>query len=281
MTGIIVKGIGGFYYVKDKNGEIVECKARGSFRKDKIKPMIGDVAVVENGSISEIKSRRNFLVRPPVANIDNLVIVIAAASPEPDFFLTDKMIINAQKAGISPIICVNKTDLSSDKKIIEVYKNSTYPVISVCAEKKENIEKLIPYIKNKTTAFAGLSGVGKSSILTQIIEKKLETGSVSEKIKRGKHTTRHVELSEPECGGFVLDTPGFSLYEVEGIKASAIGNYFPEFFGANCRFKGCSHINEPECGVKERLSRGEISPQRYESYCMLYEQLKQVKAWEK
>ena len=281
MTGIVVKGIGGFYYIKTETGDIVECRARGVFRKEKIKPMIGDRVNVENGSLAEILPRKNFLVRPPVANIDNLVIVSAAASPQPDFLLIDKMIINAEKVRIKPIICVNKTDLASDERIIQTYKKAGYPTVSVCARDKTGLSELMPFLKDKTTAFAGLSGVGKSSILTLITGKELKTGSVSEKIKRGKHTTRHVELSELEDGGFVLDTPGFSLYEVEDIKAAERADYFPEFKGEDCRFKGCSHINEPGCAVKEKLSAGEIADTRYESYSMLYEQLKQIKDWEK
>lgn len=281
MTGIIVKGIGGFYYVKSSGGDLCECRAKGAFRKEKIKPMIGDFVTVENGSLVEIRERKNMLVRPPVANIDNLVIVTAAASPSPDFFLIDKMTVTAQKKGINVIICVNKTDLASDLEIKRTYEKTGYPVISVCAEKNIGIENLTPYLKDKTTAFAGLSGVGKSSILTIITGKNLQAGDISEKIHRGKHTTRHVELAELSAGGFVLDTPGFSLFEVDGIKADELWEYFPEFNASGCRFKGCSHINEPGCVIKHKLEQNEIAKSRYESYCTLYEQLKQIKEWEK
>lgn len=281
MTGIIVKGIGGFYYVKASDGNICECRAKGAFRKEKIKPMVGDIATVENGSLIEIAQRKNMLIRPPVANIDNLIIVTAAASPSPDFFLIDKMTVTAKRKNISVIICINKTDLASDKEIKEAYAKTGYPVISVCAEKNEGTELLKPYLKDKTTAFAGLSGVGKSSLLTLITGKRMETGNISEKIHRGKHTTRHVELLSLDEGGFVLDTPGFSLFEVEDIKASELWEYFPEFGSGECKFKGCSHISEPGCFVKERLEKGEISKSRYDSYCTLYEQLKQIKDWEK
>lgn len=281
MTGIIVKGIGGFYYVKDSDGNIEECRARGLFRKENIKPMIGDRVTVENGSLTKIEDRRNFLIRPPVANIDNLVIVVAAASPSPDFTLIDKMLINAEIAEISPIICINKTDLANYDEIENVYTLAGYPVVTVCAGNNEGTDKLSPYLKGKTTAFSGLSGVGKSSILNIITQSKMETGNVSDKIQRGKHTTRHVELIELEIGGFALDTPGFSSLEVEGIKANELWEYFPEFKADSCRFKGCSHINEPGCGVKDKLSKGKIAESRYQSYCELYDKLKKIKDWEK
>ena len=280
MTGIIIKGIGGFYYVKDENGEITECRARGLFRKDNIKPMIGDRVTVENGSLVKIDERKNSLIRPPVANIDNLVIVVAAASPSPDFTLIDKMIINAEIAGISPVICINKTDLADYREIEMVYTLAGYPVVVVCAENNEGMDSLYPYLRGKTTAFSGLSGVGKSSILNIITESKMETGNVSDRIQRGKHTTRHVELIELEDGGYVLDTPGFSSLEIEGIKAIELWEYFPEFRTDACKFKGCSHINEPGCSVKDKLSEGMIAESRYESYCELYEKLKKIKDWE-
>lgn len=280
MTGIIIKGIGGFYYVKSADGEVVECRARGLFRKEKIKPMIGDRVMVENGSLVKIEERKNYLIRPPVANIDNIVIVSAAASPDPNFMLIDKMTVNAEMAGIKPIICINKTDLMSEDTIKKIYSSAGYPVVVVCAKNEKGIEELMPYLKGKTTAFAGLSGVGKSSILNLITDSEMETGVVSDKIQRGKHTTRHVELLELKQGGFVLDTPGFSSLELEGIKADELKNYFMEIGEGDCRFKGCSHINEPGCSVKERLENGEISAERYKSYCELYELLKQIKDWE-
>lgn len=281
MTGIIVKGIGGFYYVKTESGEVVECRARGLFRKDNIKPMIGDRVTVEGDALTKIEERKNSLVRPPVANIDNLVIVSAAASPDPDFRLIDKMLVNAEIAGIKPIICINKTDLASYEEIVKAYTLAGYPVISVSAKKSWGVEKILPFIVEKTTAFAGLSGVGKSSILNLLTGSEMETGNVSEKIQRGKHTTRHVELIELKEGGFVLDTPGFSSLEIENVKASELWQYFPEFDAGECRFKGCAHINEPGCSVKEKLQRGEIAQSRYDSYCEFYDVLKQIKEWEK
>ena len=281
MTGVIVKGIGGFYYIKSDDGEIIECRARGIFRKENIKPMIGDRVSVENGALSGIDTRKNFLIRPPVANIDNLVIVAAAASPEPNFTLIDKMLVNAHISDINPIICINKTDLASFDKLKDTYELAGYPVIAVSAKNLFNTEELLPYLKDKTTAFAGLSGVGKSSILNILTDSSFETGNVSDRIKRGRHTTRHVELIELSQGGFVLDTPGFSSLEVTGIKAEDLWRYFPEFNVSGCKFKGCSHINEPDCAVKKKLSEKKIAESRYKSYCELYDTLKQIKEWEK
>lgn len=280
MTGIIIKGVGGLYSVRCESG-IAECRARGLFRKKNIKPMIGDCVTVENESITKIKERKNFLIRPPVANVDNLVIVAAAASPSPDFRLIDKMIINAEIAGIKPIICVNKTDLAACAEICGVYSSAGYPTVAVSAEENSGIDALLPYLRGKTTAFSGLSGVGKSSILNILTGGNMQTGAVSEKLQRGRHTTRHVELLELDGGGFVLDTPGFSTLEVTGIKAEELAAYFPEFeTDTGCRFKGCSHINEPDCAVKEKLAEGKIAESRYKSYSEIYSTLKQVKEWE-
>jgi ribosome biogenesis GTPase len=285
MNGIIIKGIGGFYYVKAADDNVYECKARGIFRKEHITPMIGDRVEIDvkngKGSITAILPRTTQLIRPPVANIDTLVLVVAAASPEPNLYLIDKMLINAQINGITPIICINKTDLAQRDDLKEIYKS--YDVISVSAEKNEGIDKLNALITNKVSAFSGLSGVGKSSLLNLITNQEMETGSISEKISRGKHTTRHVELLELKSGGFVLDTPGFSSLEIEGIKADELQDYFPEMDEVkhNCRFRGCSHINEPDCAVKELLESGELSKSRYESYIELYNILKQIKEWEK
>lgn len=286
MVGTIIKGIGGFYYVK-ASGNVYECKARGVFRKQKITPMIGDKAEIEidgdKGSIVGIMPRTSYLVRPPVANVDTMMLVVAATSPEPNLFLIDKMLVNAEINNIEPAICINKTDLAKRVDIEEIYTKAGYKVFSVSAENKHGTDGLFEYVKGKTTAFAGLSGVGKSSLLSLVTEDSLETGTVSEKIQRGRHTTRHVELFEMGKDGFVLDTPGFSSLEVEGIKADDLWQYFPEMaYSRNkCRFRGCSHINEPDCYVKDMVANGEMAQSRYDSYCQLYEKLKTVKEWEK
>lgn len=285
MNGIIIKGIGGFYYVKAADDNVYECKARGVFRKMHITPMIGDKVEIEikngKGSISEIKPRSIMLTRPPVANIDTFVLVVAAANPEPNLFLIDKMLINAEINGLNPIICINKTDLTRRTDLEKIYEY--YTVINVSAENNENIDELNSLIQNKVSAFSGLSGVGKSSLLNLITNQEMETGEISEKISRGRHTTRHVELLELQSGGFALDTPGFSSLEIEGIKAEELQDYFPEMAEAknNCRFRGCSHINEPDCAVKELLNSDKLAKSRYESYKDLYNSLKQIKEWKK
>ena len=286
MRGKIIKGIGGFYYVKTSGGEVFECKARGIFRKENIKPYIGDEVEIsienEKGNIEKILPRKTMLLRPAVANIDKVVIVIAAKEPEPDTLLCDKLILSAEIAGIEPIICINKSDLKEDKKLLKTYEQAGYRAILVSAKNENDKDKILPLIIGKTTAFAGLSGVGKSTLLGMLTGKKQETGEVSQKIKRGKHTTRCVELLELKDGGYVLDTPGFSSFEISGIKADELKNYFPEMLNLNdkCRFKGCSHTKEPDCAVKEAVFEGRISESRYESYKMFYDTLKKVKDWE-
>jgi len=286
MTGTIIKGIGGFYYV-EADGTVYECKARGIFRREKITPAIGDRVEIEvkngKGAITAIEERKTYLLRPTVANVDTLMLVIAAASPAPNLFLADKMLINAQTNGIEPIVCINKTDLADYEDLAKIYTDAGYKVICISAESDEGAEPLREHLKGRTTAFAGLSGVGKSTILSQILGDALETGEVSEKIQRGKHTTRHVELFRLKEGGYVLDTPGFSSLEitdVSDINADELKQYFPEMSGVSgCRFRGCSHINEPDCVVKEMLANGEIAPSRYESYVALYDILKNIKKY--
>ncbi len=285
--GRIIKGIGGFYYVKATDNTVYECKARGIFRKESIKPAIGDFVdiLVENGkgSIEKIYPRTSYLIRPTVANIDVLVIVVAAAEPEPNILLIDKLLVNSENAGIAPVILINKIDIKSGDELKETYEKAGYPVVLTCAKEENVKDAILPYIKDKTSAFAGLSGVGKSTILNLITDTVQETGEISDKIKRGKHTTRHVELLELPEGGYVLDTPGFSSFELLSIKADELYKNFPEIRDLEdmCRFKGCKHINEPDCIVKEKVESGEIAKSRYESYVELFGELKRIKEWEK
>ena len=285
MRGIITKGIGGLYFVKAEDNQIYECKARGIFRKEKIKPMIGDNVLFEyddNGAvITEIEPRKNSLIRPSVANIDTLIAVISAKNPCPDFLLTDKLLLMAEIRNIPPVICITKTDLSSTKEIHDVYKNTGYKIFEVSSKTNTGISELKSILKGKTTAFAGLSGVGKSSLLNLLIERNLKTGDISHKINRGKHTTRHVELFDLDIGGFVLDTPGFSSFEPDTIEENTLSLYYPEMgsYKNSCRFKGCSHINEPDCAVKDALNNGHISEERYKNYCQIYTTLKNNKKW--
>ncbi len=265
--------------------EIVECKARGKFRKEHITPMIGDEVEIEvkdnKGSITEIYKRRNSLIRPAVSNIDMVVVVVAAKSPDPATFVIDKMLVNAGINGIEAIVCINKSDLAECDEIKNIYSVAGYKTISVSAETKDGLDELFSIIKNKTVAFAGVSGVGKSTILSHIIGAELQTGAVSDKIRRGRHTTRHVELFKVEGGGYVLDTPGFSSVESEDITAEELYMCFPEMRDAagNCRFRSCVHIDEPDCAVKQLLKDGKIPVSRYESYKELYEIQRGKKSW--
>ena len=284
MKGRIIKGIGGFYYVKTPDGTVHECRARGIFRKNGIKPTIGDEVEFENASIDRIYHRKSYLVRPNVANIDKLIIVLAAANPQPDTFLADKLTVAAAAAGIQPVILINKTDLAPCAEIRRIYEKAGFKVLETCAAKGIGAEAIKEEISGCVSAFAGLSGVGKSSILNMLCGENAETGETS-KINRGRHTTRHVELFEAGKDTYILDTPGFSslkLPEICDIKAAQLADYFPEFahLESDCRFKGCSHINEPDCAVKNMVERGEAAQSRYESYKELYAQLKEVKDWE-
>ena len=285
MKGIIYKGIGGFYYVRNADGEEIECKARGRFRKERVTPMIGDEVEVEvkngKGAITEIMPRRTKLIRPPVANIDMVVIVAAAKSPDPNTSLIDRMLVNAEINGIEPIVCINKTDLADSADLEKIYSDAGYKTAHVSAETGNGVDLLMDLIRGKIAAFAGVSGVGKSSLLSIIIGSSLETGAISEKISRGRHTTRHVELFPIDGGGYVLDTPGFSSVETEDLPLEDVEKCFPEIAAASgeCRFRGCAHIGEPDCAVKALVEKGKISESRYSSYKELYELRKGKKEW--
>ena len=284
MKGTIYKGVGGFYYVMTGSG-IVECKARGRFRREHITPMIGDNVEIDvrngKGSITDIYPRRSRLIRPAVANIDTIVVVAAAKSPDPNTAVIDKMLVNAEINGIEPIVCINKSELAECDDLISLYEHAGYKAIKTSAETGFGIDALRKQIQGKTAAFAGVSGVGKSSLLTIITGSSLETGTVSDKISRGRHTTRHVELFPVEGGGYVLDTPGFSSIEPENITPQELADCFPEMREAKrgCRFRGCAHINEPDCAVKALVRKGEIAESRYESYKELYELQRSRNTW--
>jgi len=286
--GIIIKGIGGFYYVRTRT-DTVECHARGKFRKNELSPIVGDKVTIEynndgTGHIVKIHPRKNFLIRPGVSNVDVLVLVSAAKSPLPDFMLLDKLLVLAESKGIEAIICLNKTDLAESEEVREfmsVYEKASYPCIQASAKTGEGTDSIREAIKGKTVAFAGLSGVGKSSLLKRITGISLKTGDVS-KIQRGKHTTRHVELMEA-AGGFVFDTPGFSRLEADEIRAGDLWQYFPEIAERQgmCKFRTCNHIGEKGCLVKEAAQEGLIAKSRYENYISLYNKLKEIKDWER
>lgn len=272
INGKIIKGIGGFYYVDTENG-LYECRARGIFRKNKITPLVGDrvsISVVDEenkkGVVEEIEERDTELVRPPIANVDKALIVFAIKNPSPNLSLLDRFIVLAEKENLEIVIVFTKVDLDTDGELLgelkDIYEVSGYKVISVSNKLKLNIDKIKEELKENTVVFAGPSGVGKSSLLNEVDKNfELKTGEVSDKIKRGKHTTRHAELLKLECGGMVADTPGFSSLTLDDIDESELKEYFIEFDKYDeCRFGSrCIHENEPSCAVKEAVENGDIS----------------------
>ena len=292
MTGKIIKGIGGFYYVVCGNGIIYECKAKGVFRNRKIKPLVGDnveIDILDDeknlGNIEDILPRFNWLNRPAVANVDQTVIIFAVSAPEPNFNLLDRFLINMEQHEIPTVICFNKVDLEGFRQsedICRSYTKSGYEVLFISAESGYGIDTLEAVIKGKTTVFAGPSGVGKSSTLNSLFpDANVQTGGLSEKIQRGKHTTRHSELMFVDDDTYIMDTPGFSSLYTEGIEADDLKLYFPEIaaYTGNCKFNMCNHISEPGCLVKEAVKDGRISKMRYDDYVMIYNELKEKRKW--
>ena len=289
MTGKIIKGIAGFYYVHDGHETVYECRAKGIFRSRGIKPVVGDnvefVVLDEEkaeGSIEEILPRKNVLVRPASANVDQALVVFAITQPEPNLNLLDRFLIMMEAQEVPVTICFNKTDLGEKDRQEEyrkTYEQAGYPVLFVSSREEAGVECIREVLRGKTTILAGPSGVGKSSLTNQILPKAvMETGSISEKIKRGKHTTRHAELFCVEENTYLCDTPGFSSMYLEDIESGALKYYFPEFepFADACKFQAdCVHIGEPVCGVKDALESGKLSESRYENYRILYQELKE------
>lgn len=292
MQGKIVKGIAGFYYVDIAGKGIYECKAKGIFRKDNIKPLVGDNVEIEitdakglKGNISDILPRKNSLIRPAVANIDQALLIFAMTKPEPNYNLLDRFLIMMQQQGLECILCFNKRDIASKEereRIHQIYDRSGCKILFVSAMKKEGLDELKKVLADKTTAVAGPSGVGKSSIINCLqIEKVMETGSISEKIERGKHTTRHSELLAIEGisngASYIMDTPGFSSLSLFDLEKEEVKMFYPEFaeYEDQCKFLTCVHINEPVCGVKQALQDGKIHKVRYENYVLFYEELKE------
>ena len=292
-SGIITKGIGGFYYVTTPEA-IYECKARGIFRKDGLTPLPGDrvlMSVVsetdKTGSIDEILPRESQLVRPAVANVNQVVVVMAVKSPEPDLVLLDKMLVTIEDKGLDAVICINKIDLDEGNRceeILDTYRNTGYRMVMTSSKANTGLDQLKGMLADRITVFAGQSGVGKSTILNRIVNMQvMKTGEVSEKIERGKHTTRHAELIKLDTGGYLVDTPGFSSYELTDVEPERLQLYFPEFDKhlGRCRFTGCSHISEPDCCVKAALNEGLISSGRYQRYVQLFNVLKQEKDYKR
>ena len=288
LQGKIIKGIGGFYYVDTGNGVPVETRARGIFRKEGIVPLIGDEAEISvdaegrGGFVVKIFPRRNMLTRPPVANVDYLAIVIATANPKPNLYVMDKMIAAAEYAGIHPILCLNKIDLDTGEELQRIYEKTGYDVLCISAKERENTDKLSEILQGHTTAFAGNSGVGKSSILNCLLEKEwFDTGEVNDRIERGRHTTRHSELVPLPGGGYVIDTPGFSTFQLTDISAPEVAELFIEFrpYLHGCKFNDCLHMVEKGCAVLEGVANGTIAVSRHENYKRLLEEVKAEAKW--
>ena len=288
--GIIEKALSGFYYVN--TGErMVSCRARGKFRKDRISPLVGDWVNIQElddgkGYVESIEPRKCEFIRPAVANIDQMVIIASQAIPVSDPYLIDRVCAIAELKGCGVVICINKCDLESGKKLAEIYEQVGYPTVQVSAETGEGIDELRRLIQGKISAFTGNSGVGKSSILNRLHpDFGIETKEVSDKLGRGRHTTRHVELFRLDAETLVADTPGFSSFDTTEMDLQlkkALPDTFPEFepYQNECRFVGCSHVKEKGCAVLRALEEGKIAPSRHASYVRLYEELKPLKEWE-
>lgn len=292
MRGKIVKGIAGFYYVHVPGKGTFECKAKGVFRKDKKKPLVGDdveIQILDEekrlGNISQILERKSELIRPAVANIDQALVIFSIVKPQPNFNLLDRFLIMMKQQGIPCVICFNKADIDGageGSSYEDIYRKCGYQTLCVSAKEKRGIEAIKEILSGKTTTVAGPSGVGKSSLINTLQSGiQMETGDISTKIERGKHTTRHSELIAIEDNTYILDTPGFSSLELFDMEKEDLAKYYPEFdkYECYCKFGGCAHISEPVCGIKEAVADGELSALRYENYKLLYEELKNKKKY--
>ena len=292
MQGKIINGIADFYYIYAEDGNVYECKAKGIFRKDNFKPLVGDNVEItvlneeeKEGSVTSILPRRNSLIRPAVANVDQAFLIFAMENPKPNFLLLDRFLIMMKQQEIPAVICFNKKDVGEKEemeKLYEIYTGCGYRVVLSSTYEGEGMDEIHEILKGKTTVVAGPSGVGKSSITNCMQgEVQMETGEISKKLKRGKHTTRHSQVIPVEKNTFLVDTPGFSSLYLTDMKEEELRDYFPEFvmYEPQCRFQGCMHIHEPGCAVKKALSEGKISQQRYDNYLALYEELKEKRRY--
>ena len=292
MQGKIVKGISGFYYVHVVESGIYECKAKGIFRQQKMKPLVGDDVEIDiiseekkTGNVAVILPRKNALIRPAVANVDQALLIFAAASPNPNFNLLDRFLVMMGRQDVPVILCFNKCDLITEEQqqeIAAIYEASGCKILFVSAKKELGLKELQEILEGKTTTVAGPSGVGKSSLINLLApEACMETGEISKKIERGRHTTRHAELIQLKGDGYIMDTPGFSSLVIENLEPEDLKEYFREFecYNGRCKFNGCVHIHEPECFVKEALQAGTISQLRYDNYVQLYDELKNKRRW--
>lgn len=287
MQGKIIKGIAGSYFVHCEDQEVYECKAKGVFRKNKEKPLVGDNVEIEilskeehTGTVARIKKRKNQLIRPAVANVDRAMVIFAAASPNPSLPLLDRFLWMMEREGVETGIVFNKVDLLTDKereKIESIYASTGYPLMFTSTKTGEGLDRVQEFLKNKTTTVAGPSGVGKSSIINACQNSvTMETGTLSRKLERGKHTTRHSELIFVEEDTYIVDTPGFSSLFVMEEEKELVKDYFREFgqYVGKCRFPDCMHMEEPDCAVKQAVAEGKIHKSRYESYRNLFEEVK-------
>lgn len=296
MRGRILKGIAGFYYVETRDLKVYECKAKGIFRRSGIKPIVGDNVEIEiideenrQGNLTDILPRKNCLYRPPVANVDQAVILFAIVKPDPNYNLLDRFLIMMRQQNLPVIICFNKQDIATEeeqKELHDAYEKCGYKVLFVSVKEERGLDELKSLLKGKTSTLAGPSGVGKSSLLNKLVpDADMQIGELSRKIDRGKNTTRHSELffvkelSEDGQDTFIIDTPGFTSLELRDVSADELMGYYPEFeeFEPFCRFGGCSHIAEPDCGVKSALEEGKLSGVRYDNYRIIYKDLKNAR----
>jgi ribosome biogenesis GTPase len=274
MTGTIIKGIGGFYYIKTEEG-IIECKARGIFRHNDLKPMVGDKVEIEvtngKGVINSIHERTSELIRPTVSNVTQAYVVFAIKNPDINFDLLNRFLVLCEHNNIKAIVCLNKIDLCSEEErtnIKSIINNLGYEVLYINAKGQMGLDVLRSGLSDNVTVLCGPSGAGKSTLINALADKEhMETGEISEKLKRGKHTTRHSELIPVE-DGFLVDTPGFSSLDLDFIEKDDLKYCFPEFIDYNeeCKFTGCNHYKEPKCAVKNAVEEGKISTLRYEFY---------------
>ena len=288
--GRIVKALSGFYYVDSGNGTLTQCRARGRFRKERMSPLVGDWVRFSGsgaqGMVEEIEPRRNSFIRPAVSNLDALVVLASGANPVTDPFLIDRVAAIAGNQNVPVVLCVNKTDLESGESLTHIYRHAGFPVFPTSAASGEGVDALHEAVRGKTVAFTGNSGVGKSSVLNRIApDFAAKTGEVSEKLGRGRHTTRHVELCSLADGTGLIDTPGFSSFDTDQMEVILKENLqyaFPDFapYLGKCRYHDCAHLCEPGCAVLEALKNGKLRPTRHASYVRLYEAAKDVKPWE-
>ena len=287
MQGKIVKGIGGFYYVDNGKNKVYACRAKGIFRKQDIKPLVGDnveFTILDEtdaeGNVDAILPRKNALIRPAAANVDQALVVFALTHPAPNLNLLDRFLVMMEREQVPVIICFNKADLAGEEEMEAyraIYEKAGYPVRIISGKEEDGVEAVRSLMRGKTTVLAGPSGVGKSTLTNAIHpQASMETGDISRKIERGKHTTRHSVLFFLEEDTYMMDTPGFSSIFPPDMEAEELKGYFPEFarFEDGCRFLGCVHVGERDCGVKDAVNQGEVSKSRYENYVLMYEELK-------